>query len=74
MISPDIHILTKRELDAIKHAEYRRGRDSAFADMADKNPHCHAARDGDCIWELCPQNDEATRKSYCPLDSRDDEP
>ncbi len=72
-ISPDVHILTTRELDDIKHAEYRRGRDNAFADMADKSPRCHAGRDGDCTWELCPQNKKATRKPHCPLDTHDDD-
>lgn len=72
-ISPDIHILTTRELDAIKHAEYRRGRENAFKDMAKPNPRCHAGRDGDCIWELCPQASEATRKPHCPLDTESDD-
>lgn len=69
----DIYIMTTRELDEIKHAEYRRGRDNAFADMAEQNPRCRGASDGDCFWELCPQKDEATRKSHCPLDTIDDE-
>lgn len=71
MISPDIHILTTRELDAIKHAEYRRGRENAFKDMADQNPRCHAGRDGDCVWELCPQM--RSRKPHCPLDAATDD-
>lgn len=36
---------------------------------------CHAARDGDCAWSLCPQNrdNEPSRSSrHCPLDRTDD--
>lgn len=32
---------------------------------------CHGARDGDCIWEHCPQlrdNEPATTGRHCPLD------
>src|SRR6186997_2359679 len=32
---------------------------------------CHAGRDGDCAWKLCPQRDN--RQSHCPLDVLDDE-
>ena len=75
-ISPDIHILTTRELEDIKHAEYRRGRENAFKDMRDENPRCHGGRDGDCSWELCPQlRDGEPMKSgrHCPLDQYTDE-
>ena len=30
------------------------------------NLYCHAARDGDCFWEHCPQHLE--RRGHCPLD------
>lgn len=76
MISPDIHILTTAELESIKHAEYRRGRDNAFKDMNDANPDCHAGRDGECMWELCPQNrDGEPRKTgrSCPIYRNDDD-
>ena len=76
MISPDVHILTTRELEDIKHAEYRRGRENAFKDMADESPRCHAGRDGDCSWELCPQNREGEPKKsgrHCPLDHCDED-
>jgi len=31
---------------------------------------CHADSDGDCTWEKCPQNNPATRVSWCPLASK----
>ncbi len=37
----------------------------------EKENRCHAARDGDCIWQDCPQNrDGEPRKSgrHCPYD------
>lgn len=37
---------------------------------------CHADRDGDCMWEGCPQlRDGEPKKSgrHCPLDVTDDE-
>lgn len=37
---------------------------------------CHAARDGDCAWQKCPQiRDSEPCKSgrHCPLDAGDDE-
>lgn len=76
MISADIHILTTQELDAIKHAEYRRGRSNAFKDMAEENPTCHGDRDGDCSWEICPQHRDGEPKTtgrHCPIDRRDED-
>jgi hypothetical protein len=31
---------------------------------------CHAASDGECDWQSCPQKREY--KSYCPLAAQDD--
>lgn len=31
---------------------------------------CHAASDGECDWQKCPQKREY--KSYCPLAAQDD--
>lgn len=76
MISKDVHILTTRDLEEIKHVEYRRGRANAFSDMADENPRCHGASDGDCMWELCPQlrdGEPAKTGRHCPIDVRDEE-
>lgn len=39
-------------------------------------PRCHAARDGECHWEDCPQirDDEPARTMrHCPLDNRDED-
>ena len=39
-------------------------------------PRCHAARDGDCIWQHCPQlrdGEPAHSGRHCPLDIRDEE-
>lgn len=30
---------------------------------------CRSGRDGECDWAKCPQNNPATRKSHCPLDT-----
>ena len=33
--------------------------------------HCHAAQDGECMWDRCPQLRDAEPKStgrHCPLD------
>lgn len=71
-ISEGIHILTTQDLEKIKHAEYRRGRDNAFKDMAEKHPNCRADRDGDCTWELCPQNRDGEPEKtgrHCPIDN-----
>lgn len=40
------------------------------------NLRCHAGKDGDCIWDKCPQNtDNEPEKTgrHCPLDHLDDE-
>jgi hypothetical protein len=39
-------------------------------------PTCHAARDGECFWHLCPQlrdNEPGKSGRHCPLDMGDDE-
>lgn len=38
--------------------------------------YCHSQRDGDCIWDGCPQNrDGEPRKTgrHCPIDIHDEE-
>lgn len=47
-------------------------------DLTAPEPSCHAGKDGDCIWEECPQlRDDEPEKSgrSCPLEDweRDDE-
>ena len=77
MISPDIHILTTTELEAIKHAEYRRGRKNAFDEVSENDKTCHASRgDGECFWELCPQhrdNEPMNTGRNCPYDRPEDD-
>ena len=41
-----------------------------FQGNSEPMSHCHAARDGDCIWEHCPQsrdNEPKTSGRSCPL-------
>lgn len=41
-----------------------------------KTDDCHGARDGECSWELCPQNrdgEPAKTGRHCPLDVPDDD-
>lgn len=48
--------------------------DSATAEAPE--PHCHAGKDGDCIWKNCPQlRDGEPVKSgrRCPLDIKVDD-
>lgn len=43
--------------------------------VRDEKPRCHAGRDGDCIWEGCPQirdNELESTRRHCPLDSGED--
>lgn len=35
-------------------------------------PHCHAARDGECMWEECPQEKDGEPSKtgrHCPYDA-----
>lgn len=41
-----------------------------------ESPRCHADRDGDCTWRLCPQlkdHEPARTDRDCPLDRADEE-
>ncbi len=44
-----------------------------YSSLCEINVNCHSQRDGDCIWERCPQlRDGEPKKSgrHCPLDWR----
>jgi hypothetical protein len=44
------------------------------APLPPEAPRCHAGRDGDCNWALCPQDrdgEPAATGRHCPLDTHD---
>ena len=43
---------------------------------APEPPYCQAGKDGDCIWEDCPQlrdNEPSRSGRHCPLDTETDD-
>ena len=48
----------------------------SVADQFPKGERCHAQRDGECSWHLCPQlrdGESAKTGRHCPLDRQDEE-
>ncbi|KKM94146.1 hypothetical protein LCGC14_1201250 [marine sediment metagenome] len=39
------------------------------------DPYCHAGKDGDCIWDGCPQeaNNRKNYQSWCPLAKKEED-
>ena len=73
-VSSNVVILTKQELRDRETAAFQRGYQRGIADAHDPDPSCHADRDGECDWPLCPQlrdNEPKMTGRHCPLDKGD---
>jgi hypothetical protein len=72
-VSPNIVIMTKDELEAVKREAFQRGVRRGEFEIGSKN--CRGASDGECSWWLCPQNqagEPAKSGRHCPLDTKED--
>ena len=68
MISPNVVIMTDAELQTIKDAEFARG--VKRGEHEAMRPKCHAGKDGECSWWLCPQTKDgepAKSGRSCPI-------
>lgn len=70
MISENIVLITKVEFENRIMDAFRKGKSAGIRE-ATTPQRCHAGSDGDCVWELCPQNREGEPTKtgrHCPLD------
>jgi hypothetical protein len=75
VISENVVVITKAEFESRIMDAFSRGRRQGILD-ATTPQRCHSGSDGDCSWQLCPQNrDGEPMKSgrHCPLDLDDPE-
>ena len=68
MISSNVVIMTKDELQVVKDAKFARGVKRGEHEAT--YPTCHAGKDGECSWWLCPQErdgEPAHTGRICPF-------
>lgn len=59
-------------MDKLKQEIIEAGRKSGLP-QEQLGQYCHGAKDGDCWWKYCPQNNPETCRGHCPLDIHEEE-